>query len=137
MALAIVWSSNASVEAKENLIISLYDLYENLYQYNFSEPSGSMWWNSLAYQFHADSDTGQSRGSYSSEKLRIQDVMFETIKRILVIPSSACQGAALHGLEHMRHPDTEQVIMDYIKSHPGLSKEDRQYTLACITGEII
>lgn len=79
----LVWSSNASVEAKENLIRSLYDLYENLYQYNFSEPSGSMWWNSLAYQFHVDSDTGQSRGSYSSEKLRIQDVMFEAIKRIL------------------------------------------------------
>lgn len=133
----LIWNSDLAIEMKERLIGSLYDLYANLYQHTSLDLSGSMWWDSLAYRFHVDFDMGEYRDSYPADKIRIQDVMFETLKRILTIPSKACQGAALHGLGHLRHPATERVIQDYLEKHPDLNDEDRKYVMACITGEIM
>jgi hypothetical protein len=133
----LIWDSDLAIEMKERLIGSLYDLYANLYQHTSLESSGSMWWDSLAFQFHVDFDMGEYRDSYPAEKIRIQDMMFKTLKMILAIPSSACLGAALHGLGHLRHPATEQVIQDYLEKHPELADKDRKYAMACITGEIM
>ena len=40
------------------------------------------------------------------EDERMQDVMFDTLAKILELASSSCQMAALHGLGHLHHPGT-------------------------------
>jgi SAM-dependent methyltransferase len=46
-----------------------------------------MWWDSLCYDWHC----GNRRRVNGGEDLRMQDAMFETIARILSIPSIECQ----------------------------------------------
>lgn len=44
-------------------------------------------------------------------------------------------GAALHGMGHLRHPDTERVVMAYLEAHPKLDTWIVDYALDCITGD--
>ena len=60
----------------------------------------------------------------------MQDVMFETLSRILELDSPTCQGAALHGLGHLHHPDTEQLIRRYIERNKSIDPALREYALA-------
>ena len=59
----------------------------------------------------------------------MQDVMFETLTRILRFESETCQSAALHGLGHLRHPDTAAVIADYLEHNRDIDPELRDYAL--------
>ena len=60
----------------------------------------------------------------------MQDVIFETLARILALDSSNCQRAALHGLGHLHHPDTSKLINEYLQKNPSISAELREYALA-------
>jgi hypothetical protein len=92
-----------------------------------------MFWDALAYGYghatrHPETDV---------EDRRIQQAMFVALQQILAFDSLPCQQAALHGLGHLRHPDTSTVVMNYLEHHPELSEEDRNYAIACITGNIM
>jgi len=53
----------------------------------------------------------------------MQDVLFGTLSRVLLIDSSICRGSALHGLEHLHHPETMVLIGGVIQSHPELAEQ--------------
>ncbi len=42
------------------------------------------------------------------------DVALDCLKEILALPDGRCQGAALHGLNHLRHPDRPAVVQRWI-----------------------
>jgi hypothetical protein len=60
----------------------------------------------------------------------MQDVIFETLTKILRLDSVACQTAALHGFSHLQHPSTEQVIGAYVQGKPEIDPELKAYALA-------
>jgi hypothetical protein len=66
----------------------------------------------------------------------MQDVIFQTLTAILAIDSDICQRAALHGLGHLHHPETGNLIQRYIAEHPALTKEQIEYTLAAAKFEV-
>ena len=70
------------------------------------------------------------------EDERMQDVIFQTLTAILALDSDICQKAALHGLGHLHHPETENLITSYIAQHPDLSKEQHEYALAAAKFEV-
>ncbi|RYG31390.1 hypothetical protein EON81_22985 [bacterium] len=51
---------------------------------------------------------------------RLRDAYFETLREILSINDDRCQGAALHGLGHLRHPGRFDLIGEYIDKHAEL-----------------
>ena len=57
----------------------------------------------------------------------MQDVLFETLSEVLLIDSSICRGSALHGLEHLHHPETMALIDSVIRGHPELAGELATY----------
>ena len=67
----------------------------------------------------------------------MQDVMFETISAILFLDSPHCQKAALHGLGHLHHPDTQPLVQRYLEAHPSLAEADREYALAAARFEVL
>jgi hypothetical protein len=67
----------------------------------------------------------------------MQDVIFETLASILELESEACQGAALHGLGHLHHPKTEELIKSYLQRHPSLSDAWKNYALAAARFEVM
>ena len=87
----------------------------------------------LAYDFY---DT-ELRNRHNEETRIIQDAMFCTLKKILELESEYCQEAALHGLGHLRHPETKIAIEAYLRKNSRLSKEQKKYAKACITGDIM
>ena len=70
-----------------------------------------MWWDALTYDWHCG-NRDRDRGG---EDLLMQDVMFETLVKILRLESANCQYAALHGLGHLHHPETREAIDAYYK----------------------
>lgn len=51
------------------------------------------------------------------EEPELADVYLETLERVLAIDDSRCQQAALHGLNHLAHPDRPRVIQQWIDQH--------------------
>ena len=75
--------------------------------------------------------------TWAIPKPAMQDVMFETLARILELDSPRCQGDALHGLGHLHHPETEQLVERYIASYPAIAPEQKKYALAAAQFKIL
>jgi hypothetical protein len=67
----------------------------------------------------------------------MQDVMFETLERILALSSRNCQAAALHGLGHLHHPNTVDVIDAYLTRNPSLDSGMIDYAQVAARFEVL
>jgi hypothetical protein len=126
----IIYDTEVPFELRQLFIESMYSLYDKFFAMPTLPMACEMWWDGIAY--------GYCCGNYSREnedQRQIQDVMFATLCRILALSSEPCQYAALHGLGHLWHPDTKQVIEQFLKTHKSF--ENRDYARACITGNIM
>jgi hypothetical protein len=104
----------------------MFHLFERLFSAEPLETSANMWWDSLCYDWHCGN---RSRDRGGEDQL-MQDVIFETLTKILALDSVACQTAALHGFGHLHHPSTEQIIGAYIRGKPKIDPELKEYALA-------
>lgn len=121
-------------EKRAECIRAMFLLYRDLFAFDALETSSNMWWDSISsfyeFSFHRSKKV-------SDDDKKIQDVMFETLTKILHLDSEECQGAALHGLGHLHHPNTEKVIRDWIATQSDLPEDDLEFAEACITGDIM
>ncbi|MEL6839503.1 MAG: hypothetical protein AAFP85_09435 [Pseudomonadota bacterium] len=127
----IIWESSIAIGAKEKLISSMYYLYRDLFS---QEPFGEtceMWWDALAYEINPMKRVDTIN---NTEHRRIQSAMFETLAKILDLDQHHCQFAALHGLNHVFHPETDDLIKNFVKSHPDLTDLEVEYATACANG---
>lgn len=122
----LLWVSEVSFAVREECVRSMFDLFRLLFATEPLDTSVNMWWDSLCYDWHCGNRSRNSGG----EDLKMQDVMFETLSAILCLDSPTCQGAALHGLGHLHHPETPELIQRYLKEHPFLAKQWKEYALA-------
>ena len=56
--------------------------------------------------------------------------MFETLSRILSLDSEHCRTAAPHGLGHLHHPLTRDLIARFLTDNPALNEGTKTYALA-------
>jgi hypothetical protein len=122
----LLWVSELSFPAREECVRSMFDLFRLLFAAEPLDSSVQMWWDSLCYDWHC----GNRKRASGGEDMKMQDVMFETLAAILSLDSPTCQGAALHGLGHLHHPETQQLIQRYLEEHHALTKEWKEYALA-------
>lgn len=122
----LIRDDELSIALKEKLIKSMYFLYEKCFYAEPLETSCYMWWDSYSRIPGLKDPTG-----------RIQEAIFETLVRILALDSEICQLAALHGMNHLGHPDTEKVIGEFIRKNRELTLEQIDYAKKCITGDIL
>jgi hypothetical protein len=127
----VIWIKSIAFEERAACVRSMYHLYERLFLREPLETSSFMWWDSLAYDWHCDNRSRANGG----EDEAMQDVMFETLERILDLPSELCQTAALHGLGHLHHPNTEAAIDRYLQG--SVTPELRDYALAASRFEVL
>jgi hypothetical protein len=122
----VIWIEELPFHLREECVRSMFFLFRDLF---FGEPldtSVYMWWDSFCYDWHC----GNRRRENGGEDLLMQDVMFETLAKILLLESEICQAAALHGLSHLHHPKTEELIRSYLDGRPSISSEWREFALA-------
>jgi hypothetical protein len=111
---------------REECIRSMYNLFEILVAVEPLDGAVFMWWDSLCYDWQCG-NRDRRRGG---EDLQLQDVMFEMLTRILWLNSATCRKAALHGLGHLHHPATQDIVDRYLREHPSLTQELEEYALA-------
>ncbi len=129
----VIWDEAVEFEKRAECVRSMFHLYEKFFAKDILETSGHMWWDALAYDWHS----GNRRRSNGGEDMLMQDVMFETLEQILAVPSLACQGAALHGLGHLHHPQTGNLIDTYLAENPNLDKSMQDYARAAARFEVL
>jgi hypothetical protein len=129
----IIWNKRVPFELRESCIRSMYEVYARLFAKNSLDTSSNMWWDSLAYDWHC----GNRVRSNGGEDESMQDVMFETLGRILSLSEVSCQEAALHGLGHLHHPKTKGLIQRFLRENQGISPELKEYALAAARFEVM
>lgn len=125
--------SDAPLSSRKDCIESMAALFERLFASEPLDTSVHMWWDSLCYSWHCKNRKRERGG----EDLELQDIYFQTLAKVLAIDSWICQGAALHGLGHLHHPDTAVLIGRYIEEHPSLTKEQIAYAQAAARFEVL
>jgi hypothetical protein len=128
----LIWDTRIPWEVRARLIDSTVDLYRQLFMVDPLDTCAHMFWDALAYGYCVPTRQPKT----NPEDRRIQDAMFAALRQILELDSLGCQRAALHGLGHLRHADTEGLITTYLQQRPGLSNADRKYALACVSGDV-
>ena len=128
----LIWNLDLQFEDRQECARSMVDLFGGLFA---NEPLGTsvqMWWDSLCYEWHCGNRNRQRGG----DDLSMQDVMFETLTTLLALDSEICQDAALHGLGHLHHHGTEELIQSYMAQQSCLPKKRREYALAAAKFEV-
>jgi hypothetical protein len=121
----LIWDDSLPFDVRENCVRSMELLFAQLFSDCPLDTAVSMWWDSLAYDWAC----GNRKRTNGGEDAQMQDVMFETLTKILQQPSLVSQGAALHGLGHLHHPGTVEVIAHYLSRNPTLDDDFREFAL--------
>lgn len=129
----VLWDTDLPFAVREECVRSMVDLFRLLFATEPLDSSVQMWWDSLCYDWHCGNRNRDSGG----EDLKMQDVMFETLAAILSLDSPICQRAALHGLGHLHHPGTQKLIQQYLREHPSLGEEQREYAIAAAAFKVM
>ena len=129
----IIWDEDLPFANRSGVIRSMYDLFSRLFIVEPLVSAVFMWWDALCYDWHCEIRKRENGG----EDKEMQDVMFETLERILSLDSEHCQAAALHGLGHLHHPLTPSVVSKFLITHPDLSEEMKNYALAASTFKVL
>ena len=127
----IIWKKKVPFEERAACVRSMYHLYERFFSREPLETASFMWWDALAYDWHC----GNRSRANGGEDETMQDVMFDTLECVLYLPSEVCQTAALHGLGHLHHPNTQAAITRYLKG--SVSSDLREYALAASRFEVL
>jgi len=129
----LIWHKGAPLEIRESCVRTMFHLFEKLFSNVPFETASNMWWDSLAYDWHC----GNRSRANGGEDQFMQDVMFETLERILGLNSIECQTAALHGLGHLHHPKTNDLIERYIEQRGPIERGLRDYAWAAARFEVM
>jgi hypothetical protein len=122
----LIEDPNVPLLIRKEGIFAMADLFKRLFaEYSF-DTSVQMWWDSLCYDWHC----GNREREHGGEDLELQDIFFQTLGEVLAMDSWVCQSAALHGLGHLHHPQTKEVIQRFVDEHPSLTSEQKAYALA-------
>jgi hypothetical protein len=115
---SLIWNTDLAFEHRERCVRSMFFLFRDFFSV---EPLGylaNMWWDGLCYIW----EMGQRQRWRGGEDASMQDVMFTTMSEILDIDSDECRLAALHGLSHLHHPSTLELIRAHQSTIPGLAR---------------
>jgi hypothetical protein len=128
----IIADRDLPLPAREECILSMADLFSRLFATQPFDSSVQMWWDSLCYDWHC----GNRKRERGGEDLELQDIFFQTLAKVLAIDSWICQAAALHGLGHLHHPQTKELIEQFIDERPSLTPEQKVYVVAAARFEV-
>jgi hypothetical protein len=129
----LLWETEIPFLQREECVRAMFDLFKRFFAIEPLDTSCQMWWDGICYDWHSGNRVRERGG----EDLQMQDVMFETLSAILRLEAQHCQAAALHGLGHLHHPNTQGLVENYIAGHPSLTKEQKEYALAAAEFEVL
>lgn len=121
---ALVWNSAVPLAQRESCIGAMVTLFEQVFAVDALGETSFHWWQALSqpHQHEARSsffgDKPVTRLS-EEEWTRTRDAMFAALEQILYLDALNCKLAALNGLIHLHHPDTEPLIRAFLHVTSG------------------
>jgi hypothetical protein len=119
-----LFDSSVPLETRVGCIRSMFHVFSDYVSKLEPEPDPNtesgfyMWWDLILHGFwvsqHLASGTWSDATILDSESRVLLDVMFETLTRILALPSRESQRSALHGLGHLHHPSVHDAVQRFI-----------------------
>jgi hypothetical protein len=119
----LIWSRELAFAERAECVRSMFYFCRDVFRHDAIGFTASIWWETFCF----DWECGNRRRSRGGEDLLMQDVLFGMLSQVVLIDSSICRGSALHGLEHLHHPETLALIGGLIRSHPQLAEELTEY----------
>ena len=129
----LIFDSDLPLSDREECVRAMFDLFKRLFAKEPLYYSAQMWWDSLCYDWQCGNRI-RKRGGEDQE---LQDILFQTLARLLALGSDVCQGAALHGLGHLHHPETQGLIERFIDEHPSLTEAQKKYARAAAKFKVL
>lgn len=120
---ALVWSAQLSLDARERVVGSMYELYARLFAREPLDSASYMWWDLLSDRMAEDQ---------SPDGAKLRQTMFDVLCRILNLDARPCQVAALHGLNHLEDPRTEAVVKEWLARNPTLDQKLQTFARSCM-----
>lgn len=125
---AVIWSATVPWTLRERVIRSMVQLFEGLFATEPLETASYMWWDMIAFPLENPAASDANR---FPDAASVHAVIFDVVREILQIEAEPCQKAALHGLNHLRHPDGPNVVRKWLDAHPSLDPKLAAYANEC------
>jgi len=110
-----LWDRDVPLALRQQCIEAMELLFAKLFAWESLETASLIWWYNFAKGY--DLDEGQPT---DEDDAAIQQTMFETIRRVLWIDSTACRQSALAGLIALKHPETAATIDEFLEENPDV-----------------
>lgn len=120
----LIWNTDLAFAYRARVVGSMFYLFRDFFRVEPLRYTANMWWDGLCFEW----EMGRRDRSSGGEDLLMQDVMFGTMAKILSIDSMECRLAALHGLSHLHHPATPQLLRRYTSIFPSLERRCEEYS---------
>ena len=128
--LDLLWNPELPWPARYRCIRAIPQLYTQVFE---ADPEGAgglpfMLWDAIAYGYYS----GTHDPVTNPEDARVQEAMFEALTAMLASNDPDTLAGAIHGLGHLRHPQSNQAIRDLLSSDRDLDSELRAYAAAVL-----
>jgi len=119
----VIWNTDLPFHTREECVRSMFHLFPAVFAKDRLGHTASMWWDAFCF----DWECGVRRRARGGEDATMQDVLLQALSDVLRLDSTICIGWALHGLEHLHHPETKQLMDDFLNAHPDLDESLKTY----------
>jgi len=92
-----------------------------------------MWWDEILHDLDPmPKEYKFGHATLTPNQSQIVETIFLTLSRILAIDHRSCQICALHGLGHLYHASSEQLVQRYLDEHRNeFNAEDIRWIEGC------
>jgi len=91
-----------------------------------------MWWDMVLRELPVPKEYKYSYLTLTADQSQMIEIIFQTLSKILALDHRGCQICALHGLGHLHHPSSEQLVQRYLDEHRSdFNAEDVQWIEDC------
>jgi hypothetical protein len=121
-------------EVKTAFAASIPELYPQLAHWKDPDAEMALFglWDSLLYGFKSG-----MLDLNNSELRNLQEAFLQSLSRQLDMDFELAQDSALHGLNHLAHPQGSHLISAWIERHPKLDDTRKGYALQCAAGKAL
>lgn len=141
-----LWLPSTPLRERQECVRSMYLVYAHYVaksKVDVMENCFLMWWDLVAggfwQQLYFDEKiTDGNVAALNQEQRAVLDTMFETLSRMLLLPDARTQHCALHGLGHLHHPGTRDLVQRYLdENRDQLTPDGLRWIEKCRDGTVM
>lgn len=119
-----LWDRKIDWKLREDCIMSMVGVFEQMFIQNPIEDACYMWWDLL-------------RNFSGNQDAKTKEAMLGALSQTLKLDSVDCQVSALHGLGHLEHNGKKKIIEQFLKADPNLDDKMKGYAIFAMEGKVL